>query len=62
MKGDAVMKVIKMVRMRVMMHPKGMSLIYFILLENILFGCSHKIALLDSELESYEEGIALETL
>lgn len=56
------MKVIKMVRMRVMMLPKGMSLIYFILLENILFGCSHKIALLESELESYEEGIALETL
>ena len=62
MKGDAVMKVIKMVRMRVMMLPKGMSLIYFILLENILFGCSHKIALSESELESYEEGIALETL
>lgn len=57
------MKVIKVVRMRVMMMlPKGMSLICFILLENILFGCSHKIALLESDFEPYEEGIALETL
>lgn len=60
--GDAVMKVIKVVRMRVIMLSKGMSLIYFILLENVLFGCSHQIALLESEFESYEEGIALETL
>lgn len=57
------MKVIKVVRMRVMMMlPKGMNLICFILLENILFGCSHKTALLESEFEPYEEGIALETL
>lgn len=57
------MKVIKVVRMKVMMMlPKGMNLICFILLENILFGCSHTTALLESEFEPYEEGIALETL
>lgn len=38
----------------VIMLSKGMSLIYFILLENVLFGCSHQIALLESEFESYE--------